>query len=259
MIGEPPSLEGAGNGTAREYRVRFDEAGPNGLARTSALLRYAQDVAWLHSDALGFDREWYEARGLAWLVRAAEVAVLAPVPMGRRVEAATAIVGHRHAWARRRVEIRLPDGELAAWVHTDWVMIDVRGAIARIPPEFGVAFPNPVAAFELSRTRLPVTPDDAHLRSIVVRPQELDPNAHVNNAAYLDWFEEAVLAAMPDGDAGGAALPVNRVPRRYRLEYRSAVIAGAALEGAAWSDGTGWCYRVVDDARSEVFLGRLDW
>ena len=51
------------------YRVRFDEAGPDGLLRTSVLLRYAQDVAWHHSTSRGFDRAWYAERGLAWLVR----------------------------------------------------------------------------------------------------------------------------------------------------------------------------------------------
>lgn len=33
------------------YRVRFDEAGPDGLLRTSVLLRLAQDLAWHHSAA----------------------------------------------------------------------------------------------------------------------------------------------------------------------------------------------------------------
>jgi len=49
--------------TAREpdtcswpYRVRFDEAGPDGLLRTSTLLRYAQDLAAFHSAKRGFDR-----------------------------------------------------------------------------------------------------------------------------------------------------------------------------------------------------------
>ena len=41
------------------YRVRFDEAGPDGLAPDVGLMRYAQDVAWQHSTALGFDRAWY--------------------------------------------------------------------------------------------------------------------------------------------------------------------------------------------------------
>src|SRR4029079_2038825 len=58
------------------YRVRFDEAGPDGTLRTSGLMRFAQAVAWLHSTALGFGREWYAERRLTWLVRAAELEVL---------------------------------------------------------------------------------------------------------------------------------------------------------------------------------------
>jgi len=72
------------------YRVRFDEAGPDGRLRTSGLMRYAQDVAWQHSTALGFGRDWYLERGLTWLVRSAELEVLAPIPMGVNVLAAAA-------------------------------------------------------------------------------------------------------------------------------------------------------------------------
>ena len=67
------------------FRVRFDEAGPDGRLRTSVLLRYAQDVSWLHSTTRGFDRGWYAERGLTWLVRTAEVAVLAPIVVGEEL------------------------------------------------------------------------------------------------------------------------------------------------------------------------------
>src|SRR2546423_12970110 len=39
-------VPGIDNGFVAGYRVRFDEAGPDGRIRTSALLRYAQDAAW---------------------------------------------------------------------------------------------------------------------------------------------------------------------------------------------------------------------
>jgi acyl-CoA thioesterase FadM len=64
------------------FRVRFDECGPDGLLRTSVLLRYAQDLASHHSALVGIDRAWYAERGIGWLVRAAEVAVLAPLRVG---------------------------------------------------------------------------------------------------------------------------------------------------------------------------------
>jgi hypothetical protein len=52
------------------YRVRFDEFGPDGSLPASGFLRCVQDMAWVHSQRLGFGREWYAQRGLTWLVRA---------------------------------------------------------------------------------------------------------------------------------------------------------------------------------------------
>ena len=57
----------------RTYRVRFDEAGPDGNLPAEGYLRYAQDLAWIHSETAGFGREWYGARGLTWLARAIEL------------------------------------------------------------------------------------------------------------------------------------------------------------------------------------------
>ena len=58
------------------YRVRFDEAGPDGLLRASGYLRWAQDMAWRHSEAAGLDRDWYAEQGLTWLIRAAELDIV---------------------------------------------------------------------------------------------------------------------------------------------------------------------------------------
>lgn len=37
------------------YRVRFDECSPAGTLRAAVYLRCAQDVAWIHSERLGYD------------------------------------------------------------------------------------------------------------------------------------------------------------------------------------------------------------
>jgi acyl-ACP thioesterase len=236
------------------YRVRFDEAGPDGVVRTSAFLRYAQDVAWQHSTAHGFDRDWYGRRSLTWLVRAAELEILRPVPLGTTITSRTAVVGQRRVWARRRGEFRLPDGALAGWVHTDWVMIDGRGALTRIPEIFGETFRIPEASGQIGRVPLPPTPPDASRASFIVRPQELDPMDHVNNAVYLDWFEEALLRAAPDE----ARRAIQATPRRYRLEYAAAGDPGATLEDAVWPDGDGWAYRIGGHDRGDLFRARLE-
>src|SRR6266516_5026054 len=102
-------VPGIDNGYVAGYRIRFDEAGPDGRMRTSALLRYDQDVAWRHSEDLGFDRRWYTKRGRWWVVRAVELEVVAPIAMGRTLRLSTAVIGHRRIWARRLGECRLAD------------------------------------------------------------------------------------------------------------------------------------------------------
>jgi acyl-CoA thioesterase FadM len=219
------------------YRVRFDEAGPDGLLRTSGLLRYAQDIAWQHSVARGFDRAWYRQRGLTWVVRAVDLEVLAPIALGASLETTTEVVGQRRVWARRLGAFRTGD-RLLATVQTDWLLLDDAGRPARLPAEFEGAFAQLPAASGLGRVELGEPPSGAHRSTIAVRPHELDPMGHVNNAVYLDWFEEGLLVADP-GQASGRALP-----RRVRLEYTGAAEPGADLVAVTWRQGDGWSHRV---------------
>jgi acyl-ACP thioesterase len=215
------------------YRARFDECGPDGLVRSSTLLRYAQDLAWIHSERMGFTREWYAAKSLAWVVRAAELAILAPLPLGETLTMRTEVIGFRRVWARRRTEGRLDDGTLALWGHTDWVILDTaRGMPGRFPPEFLARFDVPPQEFEPGRVTLPAPGDDAPIpreHGLLVRPQDIDPMGHVNNAAYLDYLEECLLA-----EGGEAAALTTTTPRRFRIEYAQPASPGASLVGATW-------------------------
>lgn len=228
-------VPGIDNGYLAGYRVRFDEAGPDGRLRTSALLRYAQDVAWRHSEALGFDRAWYRERGLGWVVRACELRVAAPIPIGHTLRVSTAVVGHRRIWARRLGACHLAHGRKAATVTTDWVLLDSRNRVVRIPEDFGLAFTNPEVGGEILRVALPTDAPLAETQ-LWVRPSDLDPLDHVNNAVYVDWLEEALE------DAGWGAA-IEHLPRSYRLEYLASAARGdtvrVVLHGGAdaWSAG----------------------
>ena len=233
------------------YRVRFDEAGPDGLLRTSALLRYAQDVAWHHSATRGFDRAWYAERELAWLVRTAEVAVLAPIAVGSDLIGTTQVVGWRRVWARRRTEFRDAAGALAARAQIDWVLLDRRGAPTRIPPEFEPVFGISTAALHLARVTLDEPPAAATHLSFTVRPHELDPMGHANNAVYADWLEEAMIEA---GDAGAT----RAIPRLARLEYAGPAQAGARVTADAWPALAGWSYLLRDGTGQALLRARLE-
>lgn len=224
------------------YRVRFDEAGPDGRLRTSGFMRYAQDLGWLHSTDLGFGQAWYAEHGLTWLVRAAELRIDAAPEMGSRLVARTAIVGIRRVFARRRGEFLLEDGTSAGWVHTDWVLIDRRGALTRIPDIFSEVFGGTDPMGPIGRIPLPPTPPGARHRRFAVRAHELDPLNHANNAVYLDWLEESILDAAGPGELDD---PTRSLPRNYRMEFAVAAEAGDELDAGAWRDGTGWSYRLT--------------
>ncbi len=232
------------------FRTRFDEAAPDGLIRTSNILRYAQDLAWLHSEAKGFDRRWYDEHQLTWLVRAAELAILAPIRVGTSLTGSTRVVGFRRVWSRRRSEFRDADGVLAAWIHIDWVLVDARGAPTRIPAVFGDVFGVPEDPLTLGRVTLGEAPSDAARSRFVVRPQELDPMDHVNNAVYADWLDEAIIAA-GDTDATRA------IPRTVALEYALAAAPGVAVESVAWRIEDDWVARVADAAGSDLLRASL--
>jgi acyl-ACP thioesterase len=233
------------------YRVRFDEAGPDGRLRTSVLLRYAQDLAWFHSAARGFDRAWYAEHGLTWLVRTAAIAVDAAVLVGSELVGTTRVVGARRVWARRRTDFVDAAGELVALVNIDWVLLDGRGVPTRIPPAFDHVFGMTHEPLELGRVDLTVEPPDAVRSSLRVRPQELDPMDHVNNAVYADWLDEAVIAS-------GGRDAVRSIPRVARLEYARAAESGATVQAATWPEPDGsWACRITDDGGADLLRARL--
>jgi acyl-ACP thioesterase len=231
-------------------RVRFEECQPGGEIRASAFLRYAQDAAWVHSDAAGFGRDWYLERGLTWLVRCVELDVLEPSGPGDTLSVSTEVVGLRRVWARRRGEVLGPEGALVAVVLTDWVMTGPGFVPVRVPAEFFKVFPAVPEGFEPARVPLPPTPAEAYLRRFHVRRSEIDPMAHVNNAAYVDYLEESLAEA-----GAGAALDLR--PRRYRLEYQQAAEPGAELVGASWRDGKSWAYRLSDASGVDLLRARF--
>ena len=232
------------------YRVRFDECRPDGLIRTSVLLRYTQDLAAYHSAIRGFGRDWYAERGLNWLVRAAEVEVLEPIGIAAELVGTTQVAGWRRVWARRRTEFRDDAGTLVALVRIDWVLLDARGVPTRIPAEFEPSFGTAPSTVGLARVDLGEVPAAAVRSTRTVRPQELDPMDHVNNAVYADWLDEAVLA-----EGGGTA--VGAVPRLARLEYARAAAPGASVDVEVWSDGEAWSCR-LGDADGDLLRARLE-
>ena len=192
--------------------VRFDECGRDGRMRAAALLRHAQDVAWLHSERLEYGRAWYEARGVGWVVRGIDILVDQPPHSNELITATTSLAGFRHVMARRHTRLFTPSGRVIADAAIDWVMTDAEGRPSRFPAEFET-FVKRVGATFLP-IKIPATPPEGtstRTVEIPLRTSDIDPLGHVNHAAWLEVIEEAIAQVAP------THLEAQR--RKIRMEY----------------------------------------
>ena len=212
--------------------MRFDEADADGWLRPSGLLRYAQDMAWRHSTEAGFGREWYDERGMSWLVRNVKVSLRAPVTYGDVLAVSTEVIGWRHVWARRHTEIRRVGSEdgperegLMATVDTDWVLLTTEGRPAKVPAEIADHF-SPGTMFARDKVSLPEPTVEPTTLSTRVRPLDVDPMRHMNNAAYVDMIDDG-LGRLPTDQR------LDR-PDCYRVGYVLPTLPGTPIEIAVW-------------------------
>ncbi len=219
----------------------------------AVILRFAQDLAWIHSESAGFGRDWYSERGLFWLVRGVELEILDTVEYGSELVVSTGVIGFRRVIARRRSEFHRPGSErTVAVAFTDWVLMNDAGRPVRPPDEIPEAF-GTVSDFTALRVDASAAPADADELTFIVRRSETDPMAHVNNAGYIDYLDEQYLAVyQAPMDAG---LPV---PRRYKAEFVGSAAPGEQLTGRSWQADLAWRYQLVDESGRAMFRATLE-
>ena len=138
---------------------------------------------------------------------------------------ATRVVGVRRFWARRENLVHDPAGRLIGSATTDWIFTDKTGRPGRIPPEMERAFPVGKARAETGRMDLDNPPTHLPPDLYIVPAHQIDPAGHMNNAAYLDLFEDALP---------GLGLDPQDRPALYELEYLTPIAAGTALRRFVW-------------------------
>ena len=123
------------------WRVRSYELDSNGHVNNAVYLAYAEEVAVLHAEALGFGHEWTLALGGAWVVRKHEIVYHSPARFGDELELTTTVLSMRGARAMRQTRIaRIGDALLAEFA-TEWVWVRASdGRPLRVPEALRAAF-----------------------------------------------------------------------------------------------------------------------
>lgn len=132
-------------------RVQADEIDELGHVNNTVYLRYAEDVARAHSDALGLSLSVYKALGVVPVVRRHTITYHQSAVLGDGVRVTTRVEAFRGARAGRTTGLVRSDGVLLAEVETEWVWIRVdNGRPTRVPQKvletFGLTNDASVAA-----------------------------------------------------------------------------------------------------------------
>lgn len=107
-----------------------------GHANNVVWVRWVNEVAIRHSNAVGLGPDIYVTLQLLWVVRRHDIEYLVPALEAEELEALTWAATPRGATIlRRTVFRRVADGRVLARAATTWAMIDRSGKPRRIPRE----------------------------------------------------------------------------------------------------------------------------
>jgi acyl-CoA thioester hydrolase len=111
----------------------------NGHVSNLVYLRWVQDAARSHSEAVGWDHAAYIRAGAAFFVRRHEIDYFAAAVEGDRIVVTTFVSTWSAATSERRTRIVRDGKELARCV-TTWAFVGLNGRPRRIPPDVVAAF-----------------------------------------------------------------------------------------------------------------------
>jgi len=213
---------------------RLEEAAVAGDGRAFVVAAWAfmEDTAVTHAGIMGLGLDKLRSNGLAWvLVRLRlEVADLPLNPGNLRVT--TWPVSVDRLQFRRDFLARNEDGREYVRGMTHWVVMDLSTRKVIKVPEF-IADCTPPAgtprACEEDRIRPAGAANAPILGELLVTPEDIDLNRHVNNVRYINWM----LGSLPEPGPAGLRMAALHVLFRSEAFCGDQVLVRCGPGGAA--------------------------
>ncbi len=178
----------------KEWTVRHTDVDCWGRLKPSALLLYIQHTAGEHSDALSYTYDGMAARGIFWAV------IRHKIEINRLPNESETIT--LETWPMPTTRVAYPRATVAYDAHGQvlfrsiclWILMDLNSRSMLLPKKGGVEIQGIIRGTELSTpgSLLPKPLEHHFLRQVLF--SDLDKNAHMNNARYLDWLQDLLPA-----------------------------------------------------------------
>ena len=186
---------------AYRFRVRHDELDSFGHLNNAVCVKYMQEAAIQASTDAGYSLQWYEAHGVAWVVRRLEIRYYLQVRYGDELEVATWISEWGRSTCIREYDVRRRvDGARVARGRALWVSIDLKsGRPVRLLEEINIAISSidekenlGIRGYKSRR----VEDSYRYRQRRQVQSYELDPLGRVHHTVFFNWIEQAYYSAM---------------------------------------------------------------
>jgi acyl-CoA thioester hydrolase len=186
---------------AYRFRVRYDELDSFGHLNNAVSVKFMQEAAIQASADAGYALSWYEAQGVAWVIRRLQIRYCLQVRYGDELEVATWISRCGRSGCDREYTItRVANGARVARGRAAWVYIDSkRGRPLRLPQEIKLALEPTREQEDLGIRRYKARTVEGCYRYRSrrdVHSYELDPLGRVQHTVFFNWIEQAYYNAI---------------------------------------------------------------
>lgn len=214
---------------------------PREAARAGDLWRACQDVAVGASIAGGWPPVRYREVGTSFVVRQMTVVHHRETDYGEPLRGRTWVSRFRREMLSTR-EVRIEDarGPVASarqeWVHVSAALAPARASKALLeafPAEPGPVGDVPPELPTLAHAAEGGAKTPPHVFELEAWSTWMDPLAHANHPAYVDWCDEAISRAMLRAGLD----PVSLVPVGEEVLFKSGVVAGDAVRVETRAEG----------------------
>ena len=228
------------------FSVRYAECDAYNHVNHAQYVVYMNEAAFEASAMVGYTVDRLQARNAVWLARSHDIEFIQPLIFGNVVTVKTWVADFKRVRSLRRYDL-FAGKTIAARAATDWVFIDTEsGRPAAIPAEYVDDYTQLNGNLDTtkdsgpSRTPFPkpptLAPEPFRYR-FKVEWRDVDPQRHVNNAAYFSYLENATWMLLENTGWTLTRLVDRRlaiVTRRYRIEYLAPAFMGDELEVTTW-------------------------
>lgn len=211
-----------------EIGIPRHAAGPRQVARAGEIWRLFQELAIQASTAVGWSPARYLEEGTAFVVYGMTAVHHREVAYGQRLRARTWVHDFkRDTLTRRQIRLFDADGPVAACTQ-QWAHVDARLRPARAPASLLAALPverPDEPSVELPALAVAVQGPE-HRFAFEPWHTWMDPLAHVNHPAYVDFCDEGTCRAL----AAAGVDPQRLVPVAEHVAFKVGALAGQPVE-----------------------------